>query len=288
MKIGSLFSGIGGLELGLEMAGVGRPIFQVEKSPFCRRILEKHWPEAVRHEDVRDVGKKNLPFVDVLCGGFPCQDVSAAGRREGLAGSRSSLWFEYLRIAEEITPHHVVVENVASGARLWLPQVRGGLEALGYRTRALALSAADVGAPHIRKRIFVLASYAHVPQRKGDRCTRRVAPPLPHAGNDGSPWHLAASHPDLEQLREQSRWQGRAKGKSSLQPRKPRQQGTAHPQSGPSAWTAPPRFRGMDDGFPHRLDRLRALGNAVVPQCAEVIGRILLADPRLRMRLRES
>lgn len=153
MRIGSLFSGIGGLELGLEMAGVGRPIFQVEKSPFCRRILEKHWPEAVRHEDVRDVGKKNLPFVDVLCGGFPCQDVSAAGRREGLAGSRSSLWFEYLRIVEEVAPHHVVVENVASGARLWLPQVRGGLEALGYRTRALALSAADVG-PHTSENVF--------------------------------------------------------------------------------------------------------------------------------------
>lgn len=99
MRIGSLFSGIGGLELGLERGIPGaRVVFQVEIDPFCNQVLRKHWSHAERHEDVRSVGKQNLPAVDLLCGGFPCQDVSSAGARKGLAGERSGLWYEYLRV----------------------------------------------------------------------------------------------------------------------------------------------------------------------------------------------
>lgn len=160
--IGSLFSGIGGLELGLEWAGLGPVSFQVEIDPFCRRVLAKHWPDATRHEDVKTVGANNLPRVDLICGGFPCQDVSSAGAGAGLKhGTRSGLWYEYLRIVSELRPARVVVENVASGAKRWLCEVRGNLHAIGYRTRAFALSAADVGAPHLRKRIFVVASDAY-------------------------------------------------------------------------------------------------------------------------------
>lgn len=156
--IGSLFAGIGGLERGLEAAGLGPVLFQVEINPYCRAVLARHYPETKRHDDIRRVSKANLPRVRVLCGGFPCQDVSGAGRGAGIAeGTRSGLWYEYRRIIDEIRPEFVVVENVASGKGRWLCEVRSDLQALGYASRAYAISAADVGAPHRRRRIFVVA-----------------------------------------------------------------------------------------------------------------------------------
>lgn len=157
MRIGSLFAGIGGLERGIERALGGEVIWQVEVDPWCREVLAKHWPSADRSvTDVRCATRSVLERVDVMCGGFPCQDVSAAGRGAGLSGERSGLWYEYLRLVRELQPRAVVVENVASGATRWLVPVRRMLETCGYRTRAIGLSASDVGAPHLRRRIFVL------------------------------------------------------------------------------------------------------------------------------------
>lgn len=157
LTIGSLFAGIGGIELGLEWAGLGPVVWQVEKDPFCRDVLARHWPGVERHEDVEKCGKANLASVGIICGGFPCQDTSSAGSRRGLDGKSSGLWREFRRIVEELRPPFAVVENVASGATRWLCEVRGQLEALGYRTRALGVAARDVGAPHRRSRIFVVA-----------------------------------------------------------------------------------------------------------------------------------
>ena len=158
MRIGSLFSGIGGLELGLEWAGVGETAWQVEIDPWCRSVLARHWPAADRSVvDVRCASRSTLAPVDGMAFGFPCQDVSGAGLGAGLEGARSGLWFEGLRVVEELRPAWVIVENVASGAKRWLCEVRTGLHALGYRTRALGIAASDVGAPHRRRRIFVLA-----------------------------------------------------------------------------------------------------------------------------------
>ena len=95
MRIGSLFSGIGGLELGLEWSGLGPTVWQVESDAFCRDVLKKHWPYTTRYTDVRDVGGTNLELVDIICGGFPCQDISAAGKGAGITGERSGLWKEY-------------------------------------------------------------------------------------------------------------------------------------------------------------------------------------------------
>jgi DNA (cytosine-5)-methyltransferase 1 len=158
LKIGSLFSGIGGLELGIEQAVSARTAWQVEIDPWCRSVLQRHWPEATRHEDVREVGAHNLEPVDLLCGGFPCQDVSAAGRRAGLEGARSGLWFEFARIISEMRPRWVVVENVTSGRKVWLPAVLSCLQELGYEAQDRTVSAASQGAPHRRLRTFVVAS----------------------------------------------------------------------------------------------------------------------------------
>jgi len=173
MKIGSLFSGIGGLELGLEMSGLGHVVWQVEQNPFGRSILAKHWPDVARYEDVRSVGSDNLAHVDLICGGFPCQDISSAGKGAGLAGSRSGLWYEYARIIDELGPEWVVIENVASGAKRWVDQVRAHLGELGYESLPVPLSAQDVGAPHLRKRIFLIAHSERVPSGEGAALTEQ-------------------------------------------------------------------------------------------------------------------
>jgi hypothetical protein len=146
LKIGSLFSGVGGLELGLERAGLGRVVWQVEIDSFCRAVLENHYPYAKRFQDVCNVGKHNLEHVDVICGGFPCQDVSVAGKGEGLAGERSGLWREFARVVSELRPGWVVVENVSQGAKRWVDPVVSDLEQLGYACLLVPIEACAVGA----------------------------------------------------------------------------------------------------------------------------------------------
>lgn len=159
LTVGSLFAGVGGLELGLEWAfdGQARTVWQVEQNPYALSILARHWPDAARHPDVRAVGRHNLGAVDILCGGFPCQDISVAGNGAGLAGERSGLWFEYARLVRELGPRVVIVENVAALVGRGLDVVLGELAAGGYDALWLPLRAADVGAPHRRERLFVVA-----------------------------------------------------------------------------------------------------------------------------------
>lgn len=260
MRIGSLFSGIGGLELGLERAGVGQVVWQCEINPFCRQVLEKHWPTVTRFTDVTQ--PRVWPAVDVICGGFPCQDVSSAGKRAGLAGQRSGLWHHFAAVVEQVAPSFVVVENVASGARKWLPTVRRALHMLGYRTTAYGVSAFDVGAPHFRRRVFVLARHADS-ERRGARGSVQLrarheegahASAQRDGGRGPAPDLDSGGQPEPEgPIGEVWRWV--ADG---------------------GRWTVEPDVCGVAHGLPHRVDRLRALGNAVVPQCAEVIGRLIL------------
>lgn len=173
MKIGSLFSGIGGLELGIERATGARTRWQVEIDPFCRRVLERHWPDAKRFDDVRTVGAHNLEPIDILCGGFPCQDLSVAGRGAGLDGERSGLFFEVTRIVREIRPRYVLLENVAALLTRGLGRVLGELAACGYDARWGCFSAASVGAPHLRERIFILAADAERGAQRDEEMAHR-------------------------------------------------------------------------------------------------------------------
>ena len=160
MRIGSLFSGIGGLDLGLEWAGVGYTVWQVERDPFCRAVLARHWPDAERFEDVCTVGVANLAPVDVICGGFPCQDISYAGKGAGLDGERSGLWFEFARVVREMGPRFVVVENVSALLTRGLDAVLGTLASLGYDAEWCCVRASDVGARHRRDRVFLIGYLA--------------------------------------------------------------------------------------------------------------------------------
>ena len=158
MKIGSLFAGIGGLELGLERAIPGaETIWQVEKDPYARRVLAKHWPAAKRYEDVRQVGAHNLERPDLLVGGFPCQDISNAGKKAGIDGERSGLWSEFARIIGEVRPRYVVLENVAAVVNRGMGRVLGQLAACGYDAVWDCIPAAAIGAPHLRDRWFCVA-----------------------------------------------------------------------------------------------------------------------------------
>lgn len=289
LTIGSLFSGIGGLELGLEWAGLGPVRWQVERDEFCRRILAKHWPDARRYDDVCTVGA-DLERVDVICGGFPCQDVSSAGKRAGLAGDRSGLWREFVRVVGLVRPRWVVVENVASGATRWVDAVVRDLAELGYASLPIPLSASDVGAPHRRARVFIVARNA---DRDG-KPARTI-----DAEVEGPP--RAAADPDRDGLRDEPggrsgpHWTG-ARESGHDRPATPAdalregpqrsvavahegRHGLAHFAGAP--WSIPePDMVRVVHGLPRGVDRaaarIRALGNSVVPQCAEVVGHVVL------------
>lgn len=154
--IGSLCSGIGGLELGLERAGLGRVVWQVEADAYCREVLAKHWPDAARYEDIRTVA--GLVPVDVVCAGFPCQPVSVAGRRKAQSDERW-LWPHVARVVGEVAPSIVVLENVLGLRSAGLRDVLVDLAALGFDAEWEAFSAWHVGAPHLRRRLFIAATH---------------------------------------------------------------------------------------------------------------------------------
>lgn len=162
LRIGSLFAGIGGLDLGVEHATGGLVLWQVERDPWCRKVLARHWPDAQRYDDVCTVATEACPLaeVDLVCGGFPCQPVSLAGAREGIDDERW-LWPEFERVLRVVRPRFALLENVrgiltASDGRA-LAEVLGGLARLGFSAEWDLFRASDVGAPHRRERWFCLA-----------------------------------------------------------------------------------------------------------------------------------
>jgi DNA (cytosine-5)-methyltransferase 1 len=161
LTFGSLFSGIGGFDLGFQRAGM-KCLFQVEIDEKCQGVLSRHWPDVEKHRDVKAVGKHNLTAVDVICGGFPCQDLSVAGKRAGLAGERSGLWHEFHRIIAELRPRWVVIENVpgllSSNAGRDFAVVLRGLVECGYGVSWRVLDAQYFGVAQRRRRVFVVAS----------------------------------------------------------------------------------------------------------------------------------
>jgi DNA (cytosine-5)-methyltransferase 1 len=265
LTVGSLFSGIGGIDLGLERAGMITK-WQVEIDPYARRILERHFPHAARFTDVRTVGAAELDRVDLIAGGFPCQDISNAGKRVGIDGERSGLWSEYIRIVRELRPRFVLVENVAALLGRGLSRVLGDLAASGFDAEWDCIPAAAVGAPHRRDRLFLVA-YAQREQRglQPESQSRRGDSSV--VGDDG----LESTH--------QPEAPAHADGARELQPqgrifderRRPGDCGW---------WTSEPDVGRVAHGVPARVDRLRALGNAVVPQVAEFIGRRILEASR--------
>lgn len=265
LRVGSLFSGIGGFDLGLERAGM-EVRWQVDNEPFAQHILNKHWPDIPCYSDIRDVRGEEVEPVDILCGGFPCQDISNAGARAGITGQRSSLWKEYARLVGELRPRYVIVENVAALRKRGLDVVLGDLSLLGYDAEWDRIRASDVGAPHQRARLWIVAYPQRVELRQQPgRLSRSDGQEAPVAPADGQARSLA----DADNA-------GRGEQRRAF---------TAPPQLEATErggwWRTEPDVGRVADGVPARVDRLRGLGNALVPQIAEWIGRQIVAYEEL-------
>ena len=334
VKVGSLFSGIGGLDLGLERAGM-EVVYQVEKDPYCQKVLAKHWPGVPCYEDIKEIDFSTLPTVDLICGGFPCQPVSCAGKRRGDQDERW-LWPEFYRAICEARPRWVLVENVpgllsVSNGRLF-GGILGDLARSWYDAEWDLLPAAAFGAPHLRFRLFLVA-YARSgtgtwgPSEPGWEEARGAT-----AGGNGEvvadsngevgdtkrtpgqeifrpeaeqrPGRCSSGEPNVFNSQchglQGGIFQKRGKGKTDLRRR----------LAGPDWWLIESGICGVVDefsegldgfdrvikplatgnpwaeewpevpriakGIPSRMDRLKCLGNAAVPQIAEWIGRRIL------------
>lgn len=221
LRILDLFSGIGGFSLGLERAGMKTVAF-CEIDPFCRKVLRKHWPDVPIYEDIRGLNAERLQKdgiwpIDVICGGFPCQPNSLAGRKRGAADHRD-LWPEMCRIIEETRPRWVIGENVANFANMAFTRTKLDLEGRGYEVWPLVIPACAIGALHRRDRVWIIA-------------------------------HAAGLRLETPGQKQQTK---RASGKNW--------------------WRAEPGVCRVAYGVSNRVERLTALGNAVLPGIVETIG----------------
>lgn len=220
----SLFSGIGGLDIAAEWAGFKTVAF-CERDEFCQMVLRKHWPDVRIFDDVRTIDTRELPAIDVVFGGYPCQPFSSAGQRKGASDERH-MWPHMLDVVRKTKPAWVVGENVKGHISLGLDEVLDDLENEGFETRAFAIPAGAVKAPHSRERVFVVShSKSNRHRARGE--VRDVCK------KDGGSWRGLLSEPSF------STW-----------------------------WDTEPGICRVADGIPSQVDRLRALGNAVVPQQA--------------------
>ena len=390
-RVGSLFSGIGGFDLGLERTGGFEVVWQVEWDSYCQKVLAKHWPDIPCYGDIHEVGKHNLEKVDVLVGGFPCQPVSVAGKRKGQDDDRW-LWPEFGRIIRELRPRYAIMENVPGLLVRGMGDVLGDLSEFGYDAEWGIVSAKSVGAPHLRKRIFIIgytnghyvdtltrvsqgphsdtSGSGDVADTTGPRSKARRSDAMGtrdrsrrdeilSQGTGGKAGDVAHANSDREEWDQPENWQrsrvdedssvvrSQPKDVADAQSRKSREQtqrqrgediergsldsrrssdkggkagdvadapntddspsGTE--RRGPSMqprrgggredvayastgligqkarldggnqewWAAEPSVGRVAHGVPNRVDRLKGLGNAIVPQVAEYIGRRVLA-----------
>lgn len=322
LTVGSLFSGIGGLDLGLERAGM-TVVWQSEIDPYASRVLARHWPDVPNLGDVTTIDWSTVDRVDLICGGYPCQPFSSAGRREGEDDHRH-LWPAFADAIRHLRPRYALLENVPGHLSLGFGRVLGDLAELGFDAEWRIVSAADVGAPHLRRRVFVVA------HANGDRLREQ---PVSVAGR-GDPSVVEPNGPDREVADapggiDPSKSEGTRSGEpfgagsrtsrgtgerdpapgtdidgrgapvmasdvaDSNGQRQP-QPGRHLPEGrgrigdrgeslagGPQSvdrgwWSAEPDVGRVAHGVPARMDRLRTLGNAVVPQVAEHVGRRIL------------
>lgn len=228
LKILDLFSGIGGFSIGLENSGMETIAFcEIEKYP--KKILSKHWPTIPIYEDIRKLdGYSFNDKIDILCGGFPCQDISLTGKQKGLNGNHSSLWYEFKRLINEVKPKYAIIENVANLRSRGLVSILQDLWEIGYDAEWNIISAGELGYPHLRERIWIIA-YPHSTQLKRGGISSRIQSKVS----------------DLSNIR---------RGKDK------------------------PRVERTSNGIPSQMDRLKCLGNALIPLIPNLIGEAILEE----------
>ena len=268
MRFISLFSGIGGFDLGLERAGM-HCIGQVEIDPYCRAVLECHWPDVKRIGDIYDVAADTFEKAELVCGGFPCQPFSFAGKQRGQNDDRY-LWPEMLRIVRTYRPAWVLGENVIGIVGMELDKVLADLESEGYRTQPFIIPACAVDAPHERKRVWIVA-HAEIGAERSGLCADEPGRIGRGRSCDGGGENIMA-HAALmrvERIGESRFGQSGGLAEEIVSDRCCEGIRTAQ-------WEPEPDVGRLADGIPYRVAQLRALGNAVVPQIVEMIGHCIM------------
>jgi DNA (cytosine-5)-methyltransferase 1 len=239
MRVLDLFSGIGGFSLGLERTGGFKTVVFCEQHQFAKRVLAARWPGVPCIDDVRSINRRSVRAFapNVVTAGFPCQDISDAGSRAGIEGRRSGLWFEVARITDELRPDWLLLENVSAILGRGLDRVLGSLAEIGYDAWWDCVRASDLGYPHERDRWFAVAYPAGLRRDEGERSAQGWRRLL-RARTLDSPSPWAQAANDDEV------------------------------RSG---------FLRVVDGLPDHVDRLDRLGNAIIPEIPELIGRAILA-----------
>jgi DNA (cytosine-5)-methyltransferase 1 len=234
-----LFSGIGGFALACRMVGGIETVGFCEREPYAQRVLKKHWPDVPICNDIHEMKGNDYGTIDLITGGYPCQPFSQIGKREGENDDRH-LWPEVLRIVARARPRWMLCENVVGHVTMGLDQVLADLDAIGYSAQATVIPACAVDAQHRRDRVWIIAN---------------------------------ANRGRCEQLR------GSESGEEHGEGEVPRAECVCSDQHGGASWIAEPRVGRVVNGLPGRVDRLRGLGNAIVPQvAAEIIRCMKQAD----------
>ncbi len=298
LRVLDLFSGIGGFSLGLERAGMKTVAFcEIEKFP--QAVIRKHWPNVPIYDDIRiltadKLRSDGIGTIDVICGGFPCQDISVAGKGAGIEGERSGLWKEYSRLIDELRPQYVIVENVSALLSRGLGVVLGDLASIGYDAEWHCIPASAIGAPHKRDRVWIIAytkSNRHIgnPSTMGKtlitnkeqkhgaiiKCEIKDNGGVGECDEPNGTEALPFSNPnDMRLQGRQSQGNG-SQGMPEIIIKRCVKSGIWDnwKECIPS-----PRICRADDGISDRTHRLKALGNAVVPQIPELIGRAIMEN----------
>jgi DNA (cytosine-5)-methyltransferase 1 len=330
-----LFSGIGGFSLGLERTGGFQTVAFCDSDKKTHLVLKKHWPNVPIFDDVSTLKGKDLGTVEIITGGFPCQDLSVAGKGAGLAGARSGLWWQFHRLIEETQPKYVIAENVAVLRSRGLDQVLRSLHQIGYDAEWHCIPASAVGAPHQRDRIWIVAypngddrrsgSSAEPHQRQawmesrrsGERFSERETEQtlaysngsvetnggkcsIPTQQSDGGRIGQAGGGTDDRERCFRSSGKGSEddmaySGGEGLEGFGIRTIGTEQKESLPTRsgcivrainksdfWEVEPQLGRVANGIPNRVDRLKQLGNSLVPQIPELIGYAILQKEQLK------
>ena len=285
MKVLDLFAGIGGFTLGLERAGFETVAF-CEIDPYAKKVLRKNWPEVPIYDDVRAITADRLAAdgirVDVITGGFPCQDISTAGRQAGIEGERSGLWSECARLLGEIRPRYAIFENVTNllngDGGDWFKRVLGDISAIGYDAEWHCIPASAIGAHHHRDRIWIIAypncsdntRFNESPSQRSGQITLKGSEYFGRRSGEQNVADTECQHRrDNEQLESSaSEWTASATHTAAICENIAR-------TTGQTLWRSEPDVGRVANGVPARSHRLKCLGNAVVPQIPELIGRAI-------------
>jgi DNA (cytosine-5)-methyltransferase 1 len=277
MRHVDLCSGIGGFSLGFEWAGLSKPVLFCDVEPWCRRVLSKHWPDVPVASDVKELANdpdRNVPDCDILTAGYPCQPFSLAGERRGTEDDRH-IWPYILSIVKAKRPAWCVFENVYGHVSMGLDEVLSDLEGEGYAARPFIVPACAADAPHRRDRVWIIARNVGDTSRlhsdgSGEH-SQQSERQEPKSRNGGSSDDVADSN--------SAGLQGRQNARDTSQSRAQRDKQSARRSQRPDGqnWKPEPAVGRVANGIPRRVDRLKGLGNAIVPQIAMRIGQTIKA-----------